>query len=84
MLSKARGSLAIPNPIVILSEAKAHATSHAEQSARKPRNSEPHCDPERSEGPMQRVMLSKARGSLATPNPIVILSGAKDPCNESC
>ena len=29
-------------------------------------------------------MVSKARGTLATPNPIVILSEAKDPCNESC
>jgi hypothetical protein len=29
---------------------------------------------------MQVVMLSKARGTLATPNPIVILSEAKDLC----
>ena len=39
-----------------------------------------HCHPERSEGPMQLVMVSKARGSLAIPNPIVILSEAKDRC----
>src|SRR6185369_1999198 len=45
---------------------------------------QPHCHPERSEGPMQVVMLSEARGTLALPNPIVILSGAKDLCNESC
>jgi len=57
MLSKARGTLATPNP---------------------------DCHPDRSEGAMQRVMLSQARGTLATPNPTVILSEAKDLCNESC
>src|SRR3954471_16998954 len=41
---------------------------------------QPHCHPERSEGPMQVVMLSKAGGTTATPNPTVILSEAKDLC----
>ena len=44
---------------------------------------QPRCHPERSEGPMQVVMLSKARRKIASPNPVVILSEAKDPCNES-